>query len=106
MSSAAGYSSLPPYNRAKSSIHSLYAVRRPWRELLARPSSYSVPHGLGDFASRFRLNLAHFRVNYAMAVLVVLFLSLLYHPISIMVFLVAAASKNRAAKKCSSTKLT
>ncbi|EYU46500.1 hypothetical protein ABFS82_04G036700 [Erythranthe guttata] len=95
-----GYSSLPPYGtggggggsgvflRAKSRTQTLYATRRPWRELFAHPASYSLPYSFGDFASRLNRNLGHFRVNYAMIVLVVLFLSLLYHPISMIVFMV------------------
>lgn len=95
------YSSLPPYIsggsgggdsgmflRAKSRTQSLFATRRPWSELLAHPSSYSIPHSFSDFASRIKRNLAYFRVNYAMFVLLILFLSLLYHPISLIVFIV------------------
>ncbi|XP_051118620.1 PRA1 family protein E-like [Andrographis paniculata] len=97
-----GYSSLAPYIgggaggngnssaafvRIKSRTHEIFATRRPWRELLAHPSSYSVPTSFSEFASRFKHNLAHFRVNYAMVVLFVVFLSLLYRPISMIVFI-------------------
>ncbi|KAL2238797.1 UNVERIFIED_CONTAM: PRA1 family protein F2 [Sesamum indicum] len=98
--SSTGYSSLPPYNgaggsggsgvffRAKSRTQSLFAMRRPWRELLAHPASYSIPYSFSDFASRLKRNLGYFRVNYAMIVLFILFLSLVYHPISMIVFLI------------------
>lgn len=93
--SSVQYSSLPPYGgggdgvflRVKSRSQILYATRRPWRELLAHPASYSMPFSFSDFASRLNRNLGHFRVNYATIVLFVLFLSLLYHPISMIVFM-------------------
>ncbi|KAL8548084.1 hypothetical protein ACS0TY_007414 [Phlomoides rotata] len=97
--SSPGYSSLPPYIggsggesgvflRAKSRTQSLFATRRPWSELMAHPSSYSLPHSFSDLSSRIRRNLTYFRVNYAMFALLILFLSLLYHPISMIVFIV------------------
>lgn len=96
MSSPAAYSSLPPYTggdtgmllRVKSRTQSIYATRRQWRELLAHPSSYAIPQGFADLSTRLKRNLSYFRVNYAMIVLLLLFLSLLYHPISMIVFIV------------------
>lgn len=99
MSSPAAYSSLPPYaggdsgmlHRVKSRTQSIYATRRQWRELLAHPSSYAIPQGFADLSTRLKRNLSYFRVNYAMIVLLVLFLSLIYHPISMIVFTVIFA---------------
>ncbi|KAG6438261.1 hypothetical protein SASPL_103198 [Salvia splendens] len=97
-SSPAGYSSLPPYSgagddsgvllRIKSRTESVFPTRRSWRELLSHPSSYNFPDGLADLSARLRRNLSYFRVNYAMIALVIVFLSLLYHPISMIVFLI------------------
>ncbi|VFQ82621.1 unnamed protein product [Cuscuta campestris] len=64
-----------------------FAPLRPWRELFAHPSSYSLPHSLADLVSRLRLKLGIFRMNYALAMLFILFLSLLWHPTSMIVFL-------------------
>ncbi|CAA3032245.1 PRA1 family protein F3-like [Olea europaea var. sylvestris] len=94
-----GYSSLPTdygsataeggvFIRAKSRMQLIYATSRPWRELFSHPASYTIPYSVSEFTSRFKRNFNYFRVNYAMIMLFILFLSLLWHPISMIVFLV------------------
>lgn len=100
-SSAPHYSSLPspsssnstgPYfisSRANATpAHSVFVTRRPWEEVFAL-YSFTRPYTFGEATFRVRRNLNHFRVNYVMIILFVLFLSLLWHPVSIIVFLVA-----------------
>ncbi|GJM94847.1 hypothetical protein PR202_ga11529 [Eleusine coracana subsp. coracana] len=73
-------------SRAKARGASALASRRPWREF-ADPRALSVPRGCAAAYRRARANLAHFSANYALTVLLVVFLSLLWEPISLLVFL-------------------
>ncbi|TVT99340.1 hypothetical protein EJB05_33058, partial [Eragrostis curvula] len=81
-----GSSPLDFISRAKARGASALATRRPWREF-ADPRAVSVPRGCGAAYRRARANLAHFAANYALAVLLVVFLSLLWEPVSLLVFL-------------------
>ncbi|XP_058748599.1 PRA1 family protein F3-like [Vicia villosa] len=96
-SSAPHYSSLPsssnskPPNfisRATATTNPVFVTRRPWEEVFAL-YSFTRPYSISESTSRVKRNLNHFRVNYIMIILFVLFLSLLWHPISIIVFLVS-----------------
>ncbi|XP_028807960.1 PRA1 family protein E-like [Neltuma alba] len=90
------YSSLPSTSntpgsylgpRVRTTAQSVYATRRPWEEVFAL-YSFNRPFTFGEATMRIKRNLSHFRVNYVLIVLVILFLSLLWHPISLIVFLV------------------
>ncbi|AQK84722.1 prenylated rab acceptor family protein [Zea mays] len=86
-----GSSQLDFISRAKARGASALATRRPWREL-ADPRALSVPRGFSDAYRRARANLAHFAANYALVVLLVVFVSLLWRPVSMLVFLACFAA--------------
>ncbi|KAL6971746.1 hypothetical protein U1Q18_031428 [Sarracenia purpurea var. burkii] len=95
-----GYTTIPPstppppplssadfYSRTAQIGHSIATTLRPWREFFS-PSALSLPISFSEATFRIKNNLHHFRLNYTIIALIILFLSLIYHPISIMVFLI------------------
>lgn len=81
----------PPVNleyisRAKERLKAGLGARRPWREM-SDIHCFNLPRSFREAVARVRTNIAYFRMNYAIVVLVILFLSLLWHPISLIVFI-------------------
>ncbi|CAO2824753.1 unnamed protein product [Amaranthus hypochondriacus] len=74
-------------SRAKHRLYDTFSTPRPWRQIF-HYHSLSCPYNLPDAISRLKTNLCYFRMNFAMFILFVLFLSLLWHPFSLIVFLV------------------
>ncbi|KAK7261729.1 hypothetical protein RIF29_28047 [Crotalaria pallida] len=78
-------------SRAKHRIKHSLSTRRPW-SLMFHLRSFSLPRSFPDAISRVRTNLSFFQSNYAILSLLVLFLSLLWHPISLIVFVLLLAA--------------
>ncbi|XP_062155632.1 PRA1 family protein F2-like [Alnus glutinosa] len=76
--------------RAKERIKADICTCRPWK-LMFNLQSFGLPAGFADAIVRVRTNTGFFRMNYAIIVLLILFLSLLWHPISLIVFVVMMA---------------
>ncbi|KFK43188.1 hypothetical protein AALP_AA1G091300 [Arabis alpina] len=72
--------------RAKQTTQSMITTLRPWRELLDL-SALSLPHKYDEAMAHLRHNISYFRANYALTVLVIVFLGLIYHPISMVAFI-------------------
>ncbi|KAJ8431766.1 hypothetical protein Cgig2_028983 [Carnegiea gigantea] len=64
---------------------------RPWSDFFDI-SSFSLPVSLSDATSRLNRNLTHFQVNYATITSFIVFLSLIFHPISLLLLAAAGAA--------------
>ncbi|KAL6864904.1 hypothetical protein ACP4OV_016055 [Aristida adscensionis] len=82
------------YSRARDSLPGglADAPRRARAGLARLAAGYFVPRGLAGACRRARGNLARFAARYALAVLAVVFLALLWRPASLLVFLPCAVA--------------
>ncbi|XP_008228312.1 PREDICTED: PRA1 family protein F3-like [Prunus mume] len=78
-------------SRAKERIKAGLGARRPWK-LMFNFRSFNFPSPFREVFGRIRSNVAYFRMNYAIVMLLILFLSLLWHPISLIVFIIMMAA--------------
>ncbi|KAK9070777.1 hypothetical protein SSX86_011179 [Deinandra increscens subsp. villosa] len=73
-------------NHITTTVRSGLSDRRPWSELVDR-TAFSKPESLSDATSRIRKNYAYFRINYFTVVAVVIGISLLTNPFSLLTLL-------------------
>ncbi|XP_028778824.1 PRA1 family protein B1-like [Neltuma alba] len=78
-------------SRFSSSVRQGFSQRRPWSELIDR-TAMSRPDSLSEAYSRIRKNFSYFRVNYITLLALVLAVSLVSHPLSLLVLFGLLAS--------------
>lgn len=77
---------------SQQAMSAALATRRPWKEMF-QPRSFSVPSAAAaDALLRLRSNLPYFRTNYAIAILLLVFLGLLWRPVSLVVLVAMLAA--------------
>lgn len=74
-------------SRGKQRAREAFDTRRPWKEL-SNIHAFNIPHGFSDAYHRVQTNLSYFTMNYFIIALFVIFVSLLWEPISLIVFVV------------------
>ncbi|KAG8371532.1 hypothetical protein BUALT_Bualt13G0097700 [Buddleja alternifolia] len=72
--------------RLSDALRRSFTRRRPWLELIDR-SAFTRPDSLSDAITRIRKNLSYFRINYISILALVLAVSLLSHPLSLLTLL-------------------
>lgn len=78
-------------SQVTDTTRSVAARQRPWTQLMDR-AAFDKPESVADAFSRMKKNLSYFRMNYAIFMLVVVALSLLWHPISLLVLAILVAA--------------
>ncbi|KAK1414244.1 hypothetical protein QVD17_29987 [Tagetes erecta] len=86
-----GAANLEYLSRAKQRIQTGLGTRRSWNQMFTL-DSLNFPHTIPESLQRVKTNMVYFRMNYAIIMLLILFLSLLWHPISLIVFVVLMAA--------------
>ncbi|CAJ1951618.1 unnamed protein product [Sphenostylis stenocarpa] len=74
-------------SQAKDRIQTGLGTTRRWKEML-QPSHLKLPSSFYSLIQRINTNARHFRANYVIIILFVLFLSLLGHPVSLIILVV------------------
>ncbi|PIA64350.1 hypothetical protein AQUCO_00100079v1 [Aquilegia coerulea] len=87
-SSEGGSDRLKFISKAKERMRSGLSTTKPWKEMIVNIHSLNFPSSFSEGISRIKKNYSYFLTNYAIIVLFVVFISLLWHPISLIVFIV------------------
>lgn len=74
------------FSRARAAAGAAAGRPRAWREVLDT-TAFSRPESCGEARARARRNIAYFRANYALVALVLVFVGLVYRPVSMLAFL-------------------
>ena len=75
------------FSRLSEQARNALSQRKPWLELVDR-NSFAKPESVSEATSRIRKNFNYFRVNYLVLLSAAVSLSLLAHPVSLLMLLV------------------
>ncbi|KAK7344051.1 hypothetical protein VNO77_13279 [Canavalia gladiata] len=75
----------------KEAGQTVISTRRPWSQFLDL-SALSLPSSLSEATTRLSYNLTFFIFNYALLLFLIFLLSLIYHPLTIVLFLIVFAA--------------
>lgn len=73
-------------SQAREKIQAGLGVTRPWKEMI-QSSHFKFPFSFTNAIQRINTNAKHFRANYVIIILLILFISLLGHPISLIILI-------------------
>lgn len=74
-------------SQVTETTQSAVARQRPWPELMDRKAFYK-PESFADATGRMKKNITYFRMNYIIFMLLAIGLSLLWHPVSLIVLII------------------
>ncbi|PIN05929.1 Prenylated rab acceptor 1 [Handroanthus impetiginosus] len=78
-------------SHTKESLKASLGTHCPWREMF-QLHSFNLPKSFCEVVAHVKTNLGYFWMNYAIVVLLILFLSLLWQPISLIIFIAMMAA--------------
>ncbi|XP_004495462.1 PRA1 family protein D-like [Cicer arietinum] len=83
-------SSTETLSNFKEAAQSIMSTRHTWSEFLSL-SALTLPSSFSDFTTRIGINLTRFLFHYSFILLFILLITLVYHPLSILLLLLSFA---------------
>ncbi|XP_028759614.1 PRA1 family protein F3-like [Neltuma alba] len=71
--------------RAKEQLQTIVGTAKPWKDMM-NPSRLARPFSFFNFLQRMKRNARVFRTNYVMVILLMVLLTLLWHPLCVIIY--------------------